>query len=236
MKKTLYIILVFLLIIFFILLYRVFLVNQTSTWSCGDDFVDQRDGNVYSTVEIGDQCWFAQNLAYLPKVFGPQDGSETAPIYYVYDYDGTDVILAKKTKNYQMYGVLYNYPASLTACPEGWSLPSDNDWQELEKYLGMDEEDLNQEGWRFSGDIHSQLADWIANGTNSTGFTALPTGSRCPGKYFDYEGEFVLFRSSTKTDDGSSTWVRSLNKDTAGILRLGYGFIYGHSVRCLYNY
>ncbi|MFA7050321.1 MAG: prepilin-type N-terminal cleavage/methylation domain-containing protein, partial [Patescibacteria group bacterium] len=38
------------------------------TWSCGDDFTDERDDNIYPTVQIGDQCWFAKNLAYLPGI------------------------------------------------------------------------------------------------------------------------------------------------------------------------
>ncbi|MFA7050012.1 MAG: prepilin-type N-terminal cleavage/methylation domain-containing protein, partial [Patescibacteria group bacterium] len=40
----------------------------TPAWTCGDDFTDERDDNIYPTVQIGDQCWFAKNLAYLPGI------------------------------------------------------------------------------------------------------------------------------------------------------------------------
>jgi len=47
-------------------------------------------------------------------------GSLTKPHYYVYGYEGTDVTAAKATYNYSTHGVLYNWPAAMTACPEGW--------------------------------------------------------------------------------------------------------------------
>ncbi|MDD4178128.1 MAG: FISUMP domain-containing protein, partial [Bacteroidales bacterium] len=77
-----------------------------------------------------------ENLAYLPNVSQPDDGSQTSPFYYVYGYEGFSVPEAKTTPNYQTYGVLYNWPAALTACPQGWHLPSDNEWTILTDYLG----------------------------------------------------------------------------------------------------
>ena len=98
-------------------------------------FTDSRDGKVYKTVTIGEQVWMAENLAYLPSVVGPATESYTAPYYYVYGYDGTSVATAKATTNYQTYGVLYNWPAALTACPSGWHLPSDAEWTQMKNYL-----------------------------------------------------------------------------------------------------
>lgn len=91
-------------------------------------FTDSRDGKVYNIVTIGKQFWMAENLAYLPSVVDPGTGSYTEPYYSVYGYNGTDVAAAKATENYQTYGVLYNWPAAMTACPEGWHLPSDAEW------------------------------------------------------------------------------------------------------------
>ena len=99
-------------------------------------FTDARDGTHYDAVKIGNQVWMAENLKYLPSVVGPATGSETAAYYYVYDYDGTDVMAAKATANYTTYGVLYNWPAAMNACPTGWHLPSDAEWTELTDYLG----------------------------------------------------------------------------------------------------
>lgn len=113
-------------------------------------FTDDRDGNTYTWVKIGDQVWMAENLKYLPSVVGPATGSETEPYYYVYDYDGTDLNDAIATASYQNYGVLYNWPAAMNsasssqanpsgvqgACPVDWHLPSDEEWSQLVTYLG----------------------------------------------------------------------------------------------------
>ena len=78
-------------------------------------FTDSRDGNEYNWVQIGNQVWMAENLAYLPSVNMVADGSEDAAgsYYYVYGYDGTNVTDAKATANYTTYGVLYNWTAAM---------------------------------------------------------------------------------------------------------------------------
>ncbi len=119
-------------------------------------FTDPRDGNVYRTVNIGDQVWMAENLKYLPEVaspstmvFGSRQGSTIRPLYYVQGYDGSSVTDAKATTNYSTYGVLYNWPAAMAGsvssnanpsgvegvCPTGWHLPSNAEWTELKNYL-----------------------------------------------------------------------------------------------------
>ena len=110
---------------------------------------DSRDGTVYNTVQIGNQCWLKENLKYLPEVSPSSAGSQTDPHYYVYGYQGTSVSVAKATDNYQNYGVLYNWPAAMNGagsssanpsgvqgvCPAGWHLPSDAEWTELTDYV-----------------------------------------------------------------------------------------------------
>ena len=97
-------------------------------------FSDPRDGQTYKWVKIGNQVWMAENLKYLPTV-SADNGSFTEPHFYVYDYNGTDVNAAKATSNYQNYGVLYNWPALLSACPPGWHVASDAEWTKLVDYL-----------------------------------------------------------------------------------------------------
>ena len=113
-------------------------------------YIDSRDGRKYKWVEIGDQVWMAENLAYLPAVDPPVYLSQYVPCYYVYDYNGISISNAKATDNFATYGVLYNWFAAMNTeessstnpsrvqgiCPIGWHLPSDMEWAELIDYLG----------------------------------------------------------------------------------------------------
>lgn len=99
------------------------------------DFTDPRDGNVYECVKIGNQVWMTKNLAYLPSVNAPDDGSTTKPKYYVYGNTGTDVEAAKATTNYQEYGVLYNWEGAMASAPEGFHVPTDAEINELEVFV-----------------------------------------------------------------------------------------------------
>lgn len=173
-------------------------------FTCGDVLTDTRDGYTYNTVQIGSQCWMADNLAYLPSVDPSSWGAVTYPVYYVFDYQGTDVAAAKATSNYQTYGVLYNWSAAMDdttssnsvpsgiqgVCPAGWHLPSDEEWKILEGEVDGQYDypsgqwDIN-EGYRGS-DVAGKLKEsgtlhWDSpnmGATNSSGFTALPGGTR----------------------------------------------------------
>jgi len=153
--------------------------------TCGILF-DSRDGNEYRTVQIGNQCWMAENLRYLPSVTGP---SALYPDYYnkyyVYGYDGTNVDEAKATNNYANYGVLYGWLAAMAwtesseenpigvqgVCPDGWHLPSSEEWEQLIDFVG---------GMEHGGKLKAVSTNhWNspnAGATNETGFKALPGG------------------------------------------------------------
>ncbi len=111
---------------------------------CGFVLFDNRDYQQYKTTQIGDQCWMAENLRYLPGVSPSAEGSEVYPYYYVYNYQGTDVAGAKEEDNYNNYGVLYNWPAAMQgtttpgvqgACPDNWHVPISDDWTQLTDYI-----------------------------------------------------------------------------------------------------
>ncbi len=117
------------------------------------------DGKDYKLVEIGNQCWFAENLAYLPEVHSASEfstlGNNLEPSYGVYGYDGSDVAEAKNEANYTTYGVLYNWWAVMQGesscngtgappndkcstpvqgiCPDGWHVPSHYEINTLER-------------------------------------------------------------------------------------------------------
>jgi len=144
-------------------------------------FTDDRDGNTYKTVLIGDQCWMSENLKYLPSVLpiaerslwrpwrSVQNNSRTRPCYYVYGYRGRRVSEAKATTNYRNYGVLYNWPAAMDACPAGWHLSSDEEWTRLVDYL-MDEYGLLND-W-----VHTNC---VGNALKSCRQVDSPLGGAC---------------------------------------------------------
>jgi uncharacterized protein (TIGR02145 family) len=153
--------------------------------SCGDDI--GHEGYDYSTVQIGDQCWFSENCRYLPEVSPSSEESNTTPYYYVYDYQGTDVEEAQATTNYETYGVLYNWPAVMTEgiCPSGWHVPSEIDFIELFEILG---------GASVAGEALKSTSGWYdeGDGSNSSGWTGLPGGLTQNGGmgYMYYDGYF----------------------------------------------
>jgi len=205
----------------------------------GSTFVDPRDGDPYETVTIGEQVWMAENLAYLPAVSAPTSRSSTELHYYVYDYDGTDVAAAKVTANYTTYGVLYNWPAALTACPDGWRLPSDEEWKQLEIYLGMSWIDADNNSWRGTDEggklKEAGISHWASpntGATNSSGFTALAGGLLGVESAFENIGSSGYWWSSTDEDERSA-WYRILSYNNSLVCRHRYSDAIGLSVRCI---
>lgn len=82
-----------------------------------NQFTDDRDGQTYETVKIGNQTWFAENLNY-----DTEDNFSTC-----YDNNQTNCF---------SYGKLYHGDTAQTICPSGWHLASVDEWQELFDYLG----------------------------------------------------------------------------------------------------
>jgi uncharacterized protein (TIGR02145 family) len=212
------------------------LTNYITITETTNTFTDQRDGKSYKTVQIGNQIWMSENLAYLPSVSPPSDSSSSAPYYYVYGYSGTDVAAAKATTNYSRYGVLYNWEAAKAACPPGWHLPSETEWKQLVMTLGMTQVEADQIGVYCGTDQGSQMKDisgWYRNnGTNSSGFAALPSG---------YYSNDMTFQGIELIDN----WWSSTESSTDNALYLGvhyenqyvykdYGAkLLGFSVRCI---
>lgn len=198
-------------------------------------FTDSRDGNTYAYKTIGMQTWMIQNLAYLPSISHPLDGSGNDPHYYVYDSRFDDVATAKIKGFYEAYGVLYNWTAAKTACPAGWHLPTDTEWKILEIKMGLSPSDADKTAGRFSGDIAYKLKSkigWLLNGNgdNNSGFTVLPSGSR------SNPGFCCLLSHATFWSDSpcqSSAWGRELYFDLPIVQRGGYNTSWGFSVRCV---
>jgi len=187
---------------------------------CGFPLIDSRDEQLYETVQIGDQCWMAENLAYLPEVSPSSQGNNTDPFYYVYNYQGTNVTEAKATANYHTYGVLYNWPASLDACPEGWHLPATAEWTALKYYMSSQPEYLCNSNTSYIAKALDATNNWnrssgicvVGNNlsaNNATGFTGLPGSVRSTDRTFGSLGNDGYFWSSSCfwEDNGESTYA-----------------------------
>ncbi len=145
-------------------------------------FTDPRDGYTYKTIKIGNQIWLAENLRYLPKInYG----------YYVYGYQGYDISEAKSTHNYKTFGVLYDMYSAKEACPQGWHIPSNEEWNELDLNLGIDNGEeriivVDDTEYHFKGHHGGSMVDknlWADGVLKQTAiknvfFNAVPGGWR----------------------------------------------------------
>ncbi|MCD4691469.1 MAG: fibrobacter succinogenes major paralogous domain-containing protein, partial [Calditrichales bacterium] len=138
--------------------------------------------------------------------------------------------------NAETYGFLYNWYAvadNRNISPAGWHVPTDEEWKELEMYLGMSQSDADATDWRGSpvGSKLKATSGWYSsgNGTNESGFTALPGGNRSHYGSFYYIGNYGYWWSATEY--GSSAWQRGLIYYDSGVGRYSYGKPYGFSVR-----
>ncbi len=144
-------------------------------FACGYDiYTDPRDGNTYKTVGYGYQCWFAQNLKYLPAVYPADEINDEDARYFVYGYDGYNVAEAKMNEHYSNYGVLYNNLTLATACPvyDGWQVSNQNDWDYLIAEAGHEQNaggNLKEKGTNHW--LHPNTA-----ATNILEFSARPGG------------------------------------------------------------
>jgi uncharacterized protein (TIGR02145 family) len=204
-------------------------------WECGDSFVDDRDGNVYSTVQIGNQCWMAENLMYLPFVFPKYFTDNTAHLYYVYDYDGNDAAVAKTTANYQNYGALYNWPASLDACPHGWHLPNDQEWEIISVYLGGENiAGGKMKSTRTEPEPHPRWDNPNIGASNESGFSAFPGGSLAHfGVFYALGGGGGWWTATEASPTGS--FDRGIGASDSSIGRHERTKADGFSVRCVWD-
>ncbi len=227
-------------------------ISFTTRWD-PENTVKDVDGNLYETVQIGDQTWMAQNLKvtrYSDGVSIPHikdkyvwfDFSEQSKAYCYYDNLQT---------NGYWYGSLYTWAAAIRGtessdiipsgiqgvCPVGWHLPSDGEWKQLEIFLGMTPEDADKNEWRGDEIGDKMKRDGIqwwgcpdSEANNSSGFDALPGGYRHGSAEFLDLGTTARFWSSTST---GYAWFRELDCDNSAIYRSSSGKYRGHSVRCV---
>lgn len=135
---------------------------------------DLRDGQVYKTVTIGTQVWMAQNLNYFPE-------DTIGTIWSGLSLCGGGTWKSKMEGDCSIFGRLYETDFTNekkdSICPNGWSLPTGNQFQKLMSYLG--ENSANK--MKINNDKYWQSG----NATNESGFSAIPSGVYSRAKGFN---------------------------------------------------
>ncbi len=211
-----------------------------SATSCGGQTSLTYDGRSYDLVEIGGQCWFAENLATDQYRNGDAISTGLDDLTWQNTTEGAYSIYNNDPANNVTYGKLYNWFTTVDSrglCPTGWHVPTDCEWMYLEGSLGMsvaDQEGVGDRGAGVGGAMKS-LFYWSSpnfGASNSSGFTALPGGYRYFGGDFGTIGNVGFWWSSTSSSNNSSLY-RDLSFDDSGVYRVNYGSNFGFSIRCL---
>jgi uncharacterized protein (TIGR02145 family) len=188
------------------------------------------DGHNYTTVQIGSQCWFKENLRNDNYNDGTAIPGSMDNATWTTTTSGAQAILdADSVANFPTYGRLYNWYAVNNAaglCPTGWHVPTDAEWDSLIDYLG---------GLSGAGNAMKSTTGWPSGdgGTNTSGFSALPGGLRDYGSGFFYDqGDYGFWWSSSPI--GPDAWNRYLYSGNSGVYRAdGSSTRNGFSVRCV---
>ncbi len=220
--------------------------------------IQDLDGNIYNTIQIGDQVWMSENLRTThyangteivciadENAWGSLSITDKAMCYY-----------ANSITNGESYGALYTWAAAMNGevssennpskvqgvCPDGWHLPSDNEWKELEMNLGMSQSEADSyqfrgtnQGSKLAGN-ESHWNDGVLTADvefGSSGFMALPAGWRASenGGFYQLH-ELATFWSSTASFT-TLTISRSLLPHWTQVHRFTSSKKDGYSVRCL---
>jgi len=203
------------------------------------------DGNEYGTIILGNQTWMAENL----KVSKYRDGTAIPTGHSNSDWasltTGGYAVYNNVEDLGDTFGFLYNGFAvddNRNIAPEGWHVPSDDEWKELELYLGMNESEINYTGSRGSNEgsklagnaslwFNGNLANNVEFGTS--GFNAIPSGIRKGNNgNFDYQNIYSWFWSSSVSSDTYS-WYRRLYYNYSDVNRNVYHRRTGLSIRCV---
>ena len=220
--------------------------GDDTTTGDSDTFTDSRDGKTYQWVKIGNQTWMAENLAYT--------GNDIQHIVDGIDFMTNNDFDAwcyydNNSLNSNKYGVLYQWKSAEKACPEGWHIPSDTEWQNLKDYLiengfsydgiigneGIAKSLASSNTWDYSENQGSVGNSDFSEVRNKTGFSALAGGTR--GGHdgnFSSMGFGGYWRSSTEHEDvytGVFSLIHSYSEAIIGDLNK----LRGMSVRCIKN-
>jgi len=200
--------------------------------------IDQ-DGNEYSVVKIGNQWWMAEDLRVTHYRNGDEIPDVTNNSSWNSKTTGATCSYNNNSNLAKIYGRLYNWYAvndNRNIAPEGWRVPTDDDWKELSMALGMSPSEANGTHWQGTDEgkklKETGLSHWIDPNiaSNTSGFTARGCGYReVTGEYNNMAVDVHYW--TTTMEDADNAWYRVLYYNLGGIRRASNDRRYGFSVR-----
>lgn len=209
--------------------------------SCQKDNINSTlkdiDGNSYKTVTIGTQVWMAENLRVKRYPDGTNIPEVTSCESWASLTQSSEAFCFYDNNSHNLHGGYYTYSAAIKACPKGWHLPTNNEWDQLVIYLynnGFN----NAEGKALKSSFSWKLN---GNGSDNMAFSALPSGRKyqnmlsanCIGEFY-YIGEFGYWWTSTSNGENFAQ-MKWLSYDSDKVLSNSEVKKTGFSVRCLKN-
>ncbi len=210
------------------------------------------NGNIYNTVQIGNQCWMKENLRTTHDPAGTEIPLGSSATHY--DYAAQRYYPNNNAELVGTYGYLYNWAAlmngasSSTAnpsgvqgiCPNGWHVPSDAEWTQLSEYVSIHSAYICDNDISYIGKALAATTGWnsytstcaIGNNpsiNNSTGFSALPAGLTISTNL----GNVADFWTATEETDILHASIRILRYDAGTMSKYTYYKNNGFSVRCV---
>ena len=183
------------------------------------ELLDKRDNQVYRTIVISNHVWTAQNMNY--EIVSEESDSETNWCYY------------NDPEFCQKFGRLYTWEAAQEVCPEGWHLPTNEEWFELLGEHACDLETYQDSIILFNctGKELKAIETWGKTNKDPYGFSVVAAGIHYTDGFHSYK-EFALFWTATKFNDASIYAARFSESDGAALGPLSKNE-YGLSVRCV---
>jgi uncharacterized protein (TIGR02145 family) len=201
--------------------------SNGAAFSCGEP-VDY-DIYSYATVQIGDQCWFQENLRSEHYLNGDLIPGDLSNSIWSSTSAGAQAHFNNDAANLSAYGRLYNWYAVDDArglCPSGWHVPSDDEYTTLTDFLGG--ASIAGGKMKEAGTAHWNFPNSGAD--NSSGFSGLGHGFRTTSGSFSSWFNVGDFWSSSPS--GGSAWYRVLFSNSADVSRSSGNRNYGFAVRC----
>ena len=215
-------------------------------WVCGDVLVDSRDGQEYSTAQIGTQCWMTKNFNY---------DSGCASITWVNQVDvGWCGCYNNDSNNCVTRGKLYQWSAAMSGsttegaqgiCPSGWHVPTNSEQYVLFNYVNSQSQYRCNDGWYLIAKALSSKSNWSVSAVscaignnletnNASGFNGVPGGYRqWYGGAFDNLNNYFMFLSSTKSSGNVKGVSLGYSSDRFG--DTSEAIPSASSIRCLKN-